>query len=391
MQGKLKILLQVCLLLGCSLLLASVIFVGTGQPPAVQAQAVSNPSSIILTDMDNDTCLACHSNETQTTQIGSDTLSVFIDPALFGESVHGLSKNASNCTSCHPDITDFPHPEQNALSAKAYSRKASQVCQNCHEEQFSEVKDSIHQQAGDQGNDVAPTCTDCHNPHTQTRLRDELGKSLPEERINIPGTCAKCHNEIFNVYKESVHGAGVLNDNNPDTPTCTDCHKVHNIKAVDNAFRLRSPELCSSCHTNADMMKKYELSTAVMSTYVSDFHGTTTTIFEKTAPDQLTNKPVCIDCHGVHDIARGDDPAKGLKVKENLISSCQKCHPDAGENFSASWMSHYIASPTKAPLVYYVTLFYKILIPVVIGGMALYVLSDIVRRMIDKRKGVKHS
>jgi hypothetical protein len=115
------------------------------------------------------------------------------------------------------------------------------------------------------------------------------------------------------------------------------------------------------------------------------------TIFERTAPDQETNTPVCVDCHGFHDIKSTDDPEKGIQVKDNLVKTCQKCHPDADESFSGSWLSHYIPSPTKAPLVYYVNLFYKILIPTVIGGMILYVISDIVRRQIEKRKGVKNS
>jgi hypothetical protein len=44
-------------------------------------------------------------------------------------------------------------------------------------------------------------------------------------------------------------------------------------------------------------------------------------------------------------------------------------------------MSHYIASPTRFPLVYYVNLFYKFFIPAVLGGMGLFVLSDILHRI----------
>ena len=53
-------------------------------------------------------------------------------------------------------------------------------------------------------------------------------------------------------------------------------------------------------------------------------------------------------------------------------------------------MSHYIASPEHFPLVYYVNLFYKIMIPSVLGGMALYVLTDIYRRFIARKKGGAH-
>ena len=52
-------------------------------------------------------------------------------------------------------------------------------------------------------------------------------------------------------------------------------------------------------------------------------------------------------------------------------------------------MSHYVASPEKFPLVYYVNLFYKIFIPAVIGGMLIFVIADFVGRMVA-RKGVRH-
>ncbi|HEX9029360.1 MAG TPA: hypothetical protein VF823_09305, partial [Anaerolineales bacterium] len=88
-----------------------------------------------------------------------------------------------------------------------------------------------------------------------------------------------------------------------------------------------------------------------------------------------------------------DDPQKGLKMKENILVACKKCHPDATTNFPDSWLSHYIPSPNHFPLVYYVQLFYKILIPLVLGAMALFVLTDIYRsiRMRGKGTGAGHS
>jgi hypothetical protein len=53
-------------------------------------------------------------------------------------------------------------------------------------------------------------------------------------------------------------------------------------------------------------------------------------------------------------------------------------------------MSHYVASPTKNPLVYYVNLFYKFFIPSVLGGMTLFVITDIYRRIANRGKASKH-
>jgi hypothetical protein len=131
-------------------------------------------------------------------------------------------------------------------------------------------------------------------------------------------------------------------------------------------------------------MNKYGISTDVMDTYVADFHGTTQVLFNDQSEDATFNKPVCYDCHGVHDIAPADDPEKGLLVQQNLLARCQDCHPDATENFPAAWLSHYIPSPENNQLVYFVDLFYKILIPVVIGGMALLVTMDFSRRSLNR-------
>jgi len=92
-------------------------------------------------------------------------------------------------------------------------------------------------------------------------------------------------------------------------------------------------------------------------------HGTTVTLFEKQSPDQQTNKPVCFDCHGVHNIARVDDPKRGLEVKANMLATCKKCHPDATVNFPDAWLGHYIPDANKHPIVYFVNLFYNIYDP----------------------------
>src|SRR6266540_1234865 len=97
------------------------------------------------------------------------------------------------------------------------------------------------------------------------------------------------------------------------------------------------------------------------------------------------NQPVCTDCHGVHDIMRPDDPNAGIAFKKNLLVKCQQCHPNATTNtFTDAWLSHYEPSPQVFPLVYFVNLFYKIFIPAVLGGILLFVFSDVYRRFIQR-------
>jgi len=379
------IILAVSGILSAVLITTAFFPVSSAEATVIPAAGVESPAGT-ADALPDSACLGCHGKAGMLTTLpDGEKLSISIDGELYKETVHGNYGLA--CTACHASVTTFPHAALTVETHKEFSFEATESCQKCHADQYSAVQDSIHMKAHNEGNEMAPACTDCHNPHTQTHLVDENGNTLKEARVNIPVTCSRCHAEITEEYKNSVHGSSLLEEGNTDTPTCIDCHSVHNVAEVDNAFHLRSPQICSECHSNKELMDQYGLSSQVNNTYVADFHGTTVTIFEKTAPDQVTNTPVCIDCHGVHNMTRSDDPNNGLHVKANLLRTCQKCHPDANENFPDSWMSHYQASPVTAPLVYYVNLFYKILIPVVIGGMILYILSDIIRRLIEKRKG----
>lgn len=342
-------------------------------------------------EVSNDTCLGCHGDPSLSRTLPSgETWSLFIDQSHFSDSVHGEEEVA--CVQCHERNAEFPHPEFIVADLRGVSLQLYQTCQECHAEQYSNVLDSVHQRAFAAGNFEAAVCTDCHNPHTQPRLTDELtGEILPEARLLIPATCARCHNAIYETYRESIHGAALTEENNLDVPTCIDCHGVHNIADPTTAeFRNDTPLLCARCHTDPTVMDEYGLSTEVYDTYVVDFHGTTVALFEKVHPEWPTNKAVCTDCHGVHDITSVDDPEVGIALKENLLVKCQRCHPDATVNFPDSWMSHYIASPVNYPLVYYVNLFYKIFIPLVLGGMSVYVLTDVYRRFIARRKGEAH-
>jgi len=329
-------------------------------------------------------CLACHSQPNQSLTLPSgEILMTTINDADYALSVHG--SQGFKCTNCHQDYAGYPHPERTTQDLREYTIEHEQICIQCHQGQYQQLEDSVHFEILEGGNKYAPVCSDCHNPHAQS----DWGQSPLELELALTSqVCAQCHNSIFVEYAQSVHGLGLFHEHNMDVPTCETCHGIHSIEDPRTAeARLNSPALCADCHTNPAIMDKYGLSTDVLSTYIADFHGTTVTLFEKISPDQPTNKPVCYDCHGVHDISAVDDPEKGIQIKENLLITCQRCHPDATINLPDSWMSHYIPSPEHYPLVYYVQQFYKVLIPVVLGGMALFIATDIWRRFWNMLRG----
>ncbi len=333
-------------------------------------------------------CLDCHSQPgSSLTFANGDTRDVTIDPEAWEASVHGSM--GLSCTDCHVEIGGYPHPDLGERATRDLTLRLYTSCQQCHEEQYKKTLDSVHQVALAAGNKQAAVCADCHDPHTQTKITGEDGKLLPAGRLAIPRTCATCHGAISEQYQKSVHGAALVTGN-PDVPSCIDCHGVHAIReAKSAAFRLESPRICADCHTDRQRMDKYGLSTEVLRTYVADFHGSTVTLFQRRHPDQLTNKPVCFDCHGIHDIASKNDPRKGLMVKGNLLETCRKCHPDASTGFPDAWLSHYVPTRDRTPLVYWARVGYDVLIPSVVGGMLFFVGTDFYRRRREARRNAR--
>jgi predicted CXXCH cytochrome family protein len=364
--------------IGALVFVALLLVALNGVQAAPSKQAATPQPTPTAEATSDEQCLACHGQPDQIkTFPNGDQLYLTIDSTAYHNGLHSQSGKVT-CTSCHTDITGYPHPELKAQNQRELAAQFSATCQQCHPNEAQKNMDSVHAQARAAGNENAAVCSDCHNPHYTV--------NPAEPRTNIPSTCAKCHSEIAKEYRNSVHGQALFDENNPDVPTCIDCHGVHNIPNPTEAqFLIGSPQLCAKCHTDQAKMAKYGLNTNVLNTYISDFHGTTVELFQKRSPDQLPNEPLCIDCHGVHNILSTKNQQSSV-FKQNLLATCQKCHPTATANFPTAWLDHYTPSPDKYPLVYFVNLFYLILLPVVIVGMVIFVGSDIGRHLINRRK-----
>jgi hypothetical protein len=91
----------------------------------------------------------------------------------------------------------------------------------------------------------------------------------------------------------------------------------------------------------------------------------------------------CVDCHGIHDI-KSTRGSNRKEIKQRVLARCQKCHPKANIAFPDAWVSHWVPSLERAPVVYFINLFYKILIPMMILGLALQVLLHLWRYAIRR-------
>lgn len=386
-----------------------------------------------LAGADDSACFECHGSLQQVRDAAA-AMELKLDEARLGRLVVGPMAEGTvhagmACLDCHPKAEEVPHPAD---------LRQGNPCATCHEDALKAVNQSTHRDPnggtnlrtqcwachgahdvrpvkdpgssvhpahvadrcltchdkkeyllGEHGRgvqigglDYAATCVSCHGGHdTQPHGADNSRVA----RRNVSKTCGQCHRRVAEAYVKSVHGAALAEHDNPDVPTCVDCHAAHNtLSASSNRFRLASPQMCGHCHGDRTMMQKYGISTSVFETYVADFHGTTAELFRATSPEQPLNQAVCYDCHGFHDVEStrkmGDE-----QVKERLLVRCQACHPTATKAFLTAWTSHYVPSPERYPLIYWVRQFYWWVIPGTVGFFLAYIALDVWGRRRHRR------
>ncbi len=231
----------------------------------------------------------------------------------------------------------------------------------------------------------ALTCATCHPDHTSYPHPPLTVRTLRDYRVARAEICRTCHSQQAGEFAGSVHGRALVMGF-PDVPTCTSCHGAHDVVGAKTAaFRNNTPQLCGSCHGNPEIMARYGLR-PVYEAYTREFHGVTTALYKLTKPYSPTPAAICYDCHGVHDITDADDPAAPVAPR-NILTTCRQCHPTAGRFFASAWTEHKVPGPDASPLVWYVQIFYRVLIPAVLGFLVMLTVLDLSRWAGDRLKG----
>jgi len=170
-------------------------------------------------------------------------------------------------------------------------------------------------------------CVDCHQgAQTFDKAPHNGGEPLAL-------TCQPCHAAVIEEFDASVHGKLRAKDD-PDAPTCSDCHGRHNIyprtDLRSNVNKFRVAETCASCHlvTGIPATRTVGQPTAV-SQYEDSIHGRALKI------DGLTVAPTCNDCHGSHDIQPHEDAASHI-AKSHIPDTCGHCHVKVEETYLKS-------------------------------------------------------
>lgn len=204
-----------------------------------------------------------------------------------------------------PDLTDIP-----ALCASCHADVARMRQYDLPTDQWAKYKESYHGFGLTHGDRNVATCSDCHGGHQVLKANDPASSVYPS---NVPVLCATCHadqdlmaaynlpTDQFDLYRQSVHGIALLENQDSRAPTCATCHGTHG--AAPPGYEEVS-NICGACHAAT---QDYFLK----SPHASAGPGT----------------PKCVTCHGRYDVSK---PNETLFVGA-APRHCGACHPPDSE------------------------------------------------------------
>ena len=256
-----------------------------------------------------------------------------------------MYQDKSNCLSCHgdPSLTGIMQQERPDGTSIALYVDPNQLSFSVH--RFND-------------------CTTCHG----SKPHDAVS---PLTKLSLAEKCGSCHQYEYNQYINSVHGAP-QSSGNSDPATCTDCHSAtsnpHNIVRVLDPSASTYPsnvaKTCAKCHDDPKLMGKYGIMEKVYDSYMKSFHGKAMSLSGASAALQRLNTATCVNCHGSHNISLVSDPKAPVAGMDNLLKTCQTCHPNAGPEFVKGFLGHKAANSDFLPQVYW-------------GGKAFYIFSRV--------------
>jgi hypothetical protein len=200
--------------------------------------------------------------------------------------------------------------------------KIPEVCGSCHADvdlmrqynlptdQYAKYNESFHGQQLAKGDTKVATCFDCHDEHAVRAPNDPRASIY---RLNVPLLCGKCHadeqymagydiptNQLA-LYKESVHGIALLQNQDTRAPNCATCHGTHG--ATPPGFS-EVANVCGSCHS------------ATQDYFLQGKHNS-----------EDLRAPKCVTCHGRYDVQTpGEAMFTGTGSRE-----CVSCHAPGTE------------------------------------------------------------
>jgi len=255
------------------------------------------------------------------------------------ESLHrspGMDPSLISCATCHTGHqTDMASINQAIFKEGGIFNR----CNFCHSSERHAKENLAHGRImtiGEKGEEA--NCTRCHIYHW--KMPGVNGEEVKRRRTE----CLNCHAKENREYKNSIHGKAHA-EGIAQAPYCTDCHGEKDIKKTTEQFTAEGViDLCSRCHTDRDMMLKFQINPYVVEGYKDTYHGK---MFEM--GNVGMKFAVCTNCHGSHSILPPDDPESSVN-RQHIVETCKQCHPRANDRF-VSYLVH-PKKPSSADLAY---------------------------------------
>lgn len=234
-------------------------------------------------------------------------------------SIHG--QQGILCNQCHGGDPTKAIKEEAKAEGTGYigipdKKQIVEKCGQCHADvetmnfygirtdQLARYKTSRHgKKLFVEGDEKVAACTDCHGYHDVLKVTDPNSRVYP---LNLPNTCNECHGkkklmasynlpaDIYETYKNSVHGKALLEKKDTSVAQCASCHGGHG--AIPPGVK-EIGDTCGKCHVNE---KKY---------FLESVHAKIS---------EAGKFSECISCHGNHGVQH---PTKALYEE-----ACVKCH-----------------------------------------------------------------
>ncbi len=233
-----------------------------------------------------------------------------------------------NCITCHMDMTGGEPLESLDPDMARIVRPVV------------DWQESVHREVG-------VLCVDCHGGDpTDMGIAmdpDEGGFKGKPAKADIPALCGKCHGDArlmrkynqrsdqLSLYTGSIHGIALLKKGDGEAASCTDCHGQHKILRVKDpkstVNRANVAETCGECHSKKDVFEHRGIKSDQLERYKKSWH------YQRFSEGDLL-VPTCVDCHSNHAISRA--------ATERTQTVCFKCHAENAEYYKASphWQAY---------------------------------------------------
>lgn len=276
---------------------------------ALAPAAAQNPAGALPDPDRSANCVYCHGLEGREAAVG----------------IH--RRSGVDCIECHggaADARSTAEAHAGEFRALADPVAAVEFCGRCHSDgaamghfglktdQLSLYRSSSHGRAlFEQGDTQVATCLNCHGVHAVFATNDPRSSAY---KPNLTRTCMACHEDpahmegpgidtgIPGLYRDSIHGRSLLENNNLASPGCGDCHGSHGASPP----RVGSIEaVCGHCHsTEREQFRQSPHYQASLRGEISE----------------------CTSCHSNHAVQ-----VLGL---DDLVADgglCEVCHSGAGD------------------------------------------------------------